>query len=1260
MASNTQTKTLTAKKISQPNAYKGGNLSNNAHYTKSDTNCSFWGGTSIKCYRQWNHPEEIIKGNKTQCGSTEGSNYGGEVQHIGGPTGDLPTPALLHIYDFNSSSFLNESSKIHGVEVTFSYRLVNVTKSGHLWINNLAKDEYAIIRGVSAWWGSADKKTKLSSVVKNSTKIKYEGKKKDGSYIWKTITLKFDDISGADFFNNNFALNLQFGMNCPDYANGRTPCFLYINNFKISVEYENSSKYIEGSNSSNTLYTSQDNGCYTEITQTIEAGYKNGSTKISPSKAPEKLGSKIILQKAPSGVTVTKTQSNDSKAYFKIQDKTNIEGEKTVTYCLSNDKSTKVNLRYQAIKRPKPTYSVVEEYKANEDFNPNKAYIIFKNGCASQIKMYIDGINNTPITLNVTNQNSTVNLLSPAEIERFHNIITQLSCGYHTLYFQIGNESINDAKNNKVTIKISPMEYKFKVYSENYPDLTFLQQKRNNRYDTVKIQRIDNEPREVIPSIKIIDETRLDNEDIITNVAKGDIIDHEIDKYFAGDFYIKIIDNISNCVSQDNVFAKITIISNHKQNYDYLFTRGEDGTAFDFDYLVAWEGDNIKSPILNDEIEFKQSPNDIRFCSNFINKIGLSQIGLIELKVSNKTENDVFENINIELNTLIEDDDGELDVTTDEWTSPNGIFNDFYNLFYDYNQTLNDNLEIKNLTPDNDLVDEENVYLIIKKIDPGDTLTIYLPYRCTKEKTVYLQYLLFEQPHPIHSIEECDSIIADTSDMITIKVIDSMLTQLEILGNTDLLSLDTTVSCPNECYSTKTDDNDEQSGGITYRITNVDSSNFDNNVVQTEIYNSNELQPYGYIINGTYYNLYDENGNLRNDIHDNIEYIEYIDEEGNTQIKEMVYNNKIEWKQEKQILNKPIPSQLIYANVNFPLIDSQTVIQKTNYKGMAEFYITIPEELDKSYTITELLNEVITFEYKGNDDYLPAISSQEIKLSSDDKDTTILTYGNNYRRYKPGETAYIPVFLSVNLSIMINKIIFNASLYDNKSFDEVTILYKICNIDNNQGIFKTKFMTNDDLLIPQQVQKEIYCGINSDIVLDTKIEKEVIESENINVVYINVKNQRKINKDVSIEVNLGKQLDISDKYIFEGDYDFLDINIDAGDYAISEDEDQNIIITWLLGEMDIYQINKGIIKIKARDIGLSDIRISAFDYLHIKDEADNKINNTSKCNQCPQTTYKIKDSPWEIIDGVAYKLINGVYYRRIFENGISKWVTKDE
>lgn len=1192
-------------------------------------------------YHGWINLENLSQENRVaQCGWDNGNcdhttHYGWGGYHnicpIAGINGDYVWPAKLQFQDFRfKQNNITESASIKSINVHVEHRMIAIDTGTGKYYDNFGPTFHE-----NGGWVAKVYFSKGNSII--SDVKTFDSNPKLSKNDFSNFNIQFYNLSIQDVLDDNFALNIEYNHNF-----NTNPGILYIRNIYIDVDYKDAKMYMDGLAHLKQLYTGSEEQCRTNIMHTIYAGYENANGHISPNLAPKKLGKLIKCIKKPQGVTVSKIEGEVGDVYrrFDIVDSSGIEGQKSIVYGVEGFPNKSFTLTYYANVRKKPEYSVVKEYKSREDFDSSKAYIVFKNGCASKIYIYIDSIDSTPVELSVTNQNSSENLLDETNIRKFHNNVKSLSCGYHTLYIQRGDESLADVQKNKVVIKISPMNFKFNIYTNETTDkkLHFTQSKTNPN-STIIIERVDNEPRKKIPSIWILDETQPQLTTKKDNVGKGQKINYEISKYYAGDFFINIKDN--NPCSKQTPKEKITIESSHKQNFDYLFTRGEDGTAFNFDYLVAWEGDNIKKPLEIEELDFYDSSQTIRICSN-PTQTHLSEIGLIPLYIKNKSSETIY-GIEIELNTLINNDDDEMEVATTEWTNPDGIFNQFYNLFQEYNISVGNNVEVLNLTPDNDLIDEENVYLFIHRIDPNDTIKINLPFRSVSEKTVFLQYLMFEEPLKINQIEYCDTMTDANIDTIEINVKDLMLTNLEINGNTDLLTLDQTFQCPDECYTTKDSESDQTSGGITYKITNVDTNDFENQLVKTKITNSNEMIPYGYFINDQYYPLLDNNGNkidvkenqpiLDND--GNQIYEALIDDQGNLILDEngliqydttkpMYKENKLQWVLEEETINKIMVNQNIYCKVKFPNDDDYTeYVVRTNKNGIAEFFIPIPNSLTKTYTIDELLEEVLYFEVKEQREYNHSVLTKQSGIyhaSLDkNKNNVIINYDNNFKRYKPNDVAHIVLTVSSDIKRMKNYFNFYAEIDDNGDSDEVTILYKICNIPENEGIFKTIFETNDKRLVPNKISQNIYCGMDTEVKIKTKIEKQIVELTNLNVLYLDVYNQKKENKDVQIKINLGRNLE---GYL--GKYEFLDINIEDGDYSIIE-KDNNIYVNWLIGKMDSFERKKGIIKIKAKDIGLSNIKIDVIDYLHNPDEQTIQIKN-SKCNKCEeQTTWRLDE-----------------------------------
>ena len=88
--------------------------------------------------------------------------------------------------------------------------------------------------------------------------------------------------------------------------------------------------------------------------------------------------------------------------------------------------------------------------------------------------------------------------------------------------------------------------------------------------------------------------------------------------------------------------------------------------------------------------------------------------------------------------------------------------------------------------------------------------------------------------------------------------------------------------------------------------------------------------------------------------------------------------------------------------------------------------------------------------------------------------------------------------------------------------------------------------------------------------------------------------------------------------------------------------------------MKISEKQNAIIKIKAKEVGVSDIKINVYDYLH-KENSNLKIKD-SICEKCEEETkWRFENSQWKSFNGIMYKLFpDGKYKRRI--NGV--WVNK--
>ena len=185
----------------------------------------------------------------------------------------------------------------------------------------------------------------------------------------------------------------------------------------------------------------------------------------------------------------------------------------------------------------------------------------------------------------------------------------------------------------------------------------------------------------------------------------------------------------------------------------------------------------------------------------------------------------------------------------------------FENNFNMYNNDILDNISLENLSPDIDMEEEENVYIHIKELEFNDSMVINIPFSCKSPKTLYCQPIILGEPMKVYPFLSCNG---TPFDYIKLNTYDSIQTDMEIIGETDLLqpNVDCNIltgvaesQCPNECFNTKLDqtqpwisEDNVPNGGITYRIRNIDSSNC--NQAKTIIRNDANLIPFAFV----YYN----------------------------------------------------------------------------------------------------------------------------------------------------------------------------------------------------------------------------------------------------------------------------------------------------------------------------------------------------------------------------------------------------------------------
>ena len=490
------------------------------------------------------------------------------------------------------------------------------------------------------------------------------------------------------------------------------------------------------------------------------------------------------------------------------------------------------------------------------------------------------------------------------------------------------------------------------------------------------------------------------------------------------------------------------------------------------------------------------------------------------------------------------------------------MFKNFKENFDSYNQFYKDIVSIKNLTPDSDSIDEENVYIHITEIKHGEQINLQIPFRNVIEKEAYVQVLLFDEALRLYQIgSNCpDEEDATTHfSLMKFQVYDSIMTEMSITGDLDILQTEEG-ECPLECFYTE--------NGITYSIRNIDTSNVGGST-QTIIKNDPRLIPY------------------------KIRYKE-VDYEIDTAPENFIMPNLENREKIKTFLLRNVK---VDCTVTFPDITKQNLIKQelssyTNADGEAIFYITIPEYLGDTYT-TNSFNQNTNFIIDKK--YIKGIESFKADIIK------------NFITYHPGDTVPLKVRCYGNERYLSNEIIFNADIDNPGREDNVTVYYKACNLPKNEGILTTSFETNKDdyKVFYNKVEEDIYLGIETELCLETRLEKIVVEKNTINRLFINLHNKIRPNKDVIVEI----QEDGISKYTYLGN------EIDSGDIIL-----ENNKITWNIGALEKNTIIKGYFDFKANSIGKSSINIKTNDFIHNQENVQKFGEDSYKC-ECRKNSY---------------------------------------
>lgn len=962
---------LYARTIEQPNRNTEYNNHSCGKAISHSGKYEYKNGATVNCaycnkqrwYHEWSFIENLKEPNKAiQCGRpntklcSHATYYGiagyRNTCPIAGCSGDYTTPAVIKLSNFDFASLgINEHSKIYSISVNWNHRCrgVNVgngreTKNSPPNFNGF--NYYPNRTVVESYLSCGDEKLATLHGLKG---VQVENPPNSDSMkgVGKAVAYNLDASKVTD---PNFALYIQYGQNL-----STNPGNLYISDICITIEYDNGEPVILSPSTDQELYTntSSDCNCYSTITHEVDASWLYLNTPIGTvDTSSENLTVVFDANYCPEKVSVIDTTPNNTKnKIFKIEDHSGVTGDKCLHYYLKEYPEKRIEVWYKAKKYNIPKISVKNIYykdvKNNEEwqlYDPDTSYITVKNGCSNKISIWFDSADKTEPDLHFDClYPSESNLLmfdsdgNPSDIfqRAFYDKIQELNCGKHIIF--IKNDSNPDELLSFV-ITIKACEFNFTISDSETGDWD--QDRSDQGTKNILITRTDSINIDTV-TIEVHDNTQNhplnDNPEPIKTyqLQKNQTIEHQMFKYYAGTFNIKVVETTNTC-DQKEFNQDFTINPVHKQYYDTLFTRGEDSTSFDYDYLVAWEADRVQYPIKAKEVELGATTNDIKICTED-SHIGLAETGLIPITVTNVGNRGTIKNLQIELNLL----DENKRVSTDEWELVEGLFykNRLIEDFYIYNDAIKNNISIKIDRNEINNSDAENVYIYIKELREDDTISFVLPFESRTPRTAYLTFLIFEEIQQIYWTG-CNSPISDKS--IKVSVLDSVATQLSITGNNDLLNPDL-IDCPIECYSTK----------LNYQIKNIDSTDFNNlegnGRPKTIIKNNVEMVPYEYKFKECDSSESPQSINWTNGVYE--------------------ANENLKFYRKPFIKNINLPDQLIRTHIRFPNLKEEILYNRTDDQGDIIVSIPIPLSMQNKINVQELLTKYVYIEYQGNSVY---------------------------------------------------------------------------------------------------------------------------------------------------------------------------------------------------------------------------------------------------------------------------------------------------
>jgi len=641
---------------------------------------------------------------KTGCNITVAHGIAGyrNICPIAGPTGSYPFVPELYLGDFNLG--IPSGSKITKIVVSFEHKVKGVdVGSGKIYTNwgpkfsdTACRVRFGNSEHKSGW---TLKGTKLDTWVQS----KYE--KEFSSPPTSTLSdLEIDILFGP-------------GKNTSD------PGILYLKNVCVNVAYTPPSglSLTKNSTTSGTILTSKSETCATEITQKVT---------VSPSSA-------TLTPKLPSGCKKT-SDNNSNPRIIKFRDLTGVAGTKNVVWTAKTSTETKtLNVPYTAktVTSPSITFptSLIKDYELLSGITVN-------SGFCPTIQGYIDTKKTSP--------DFTIN--EDGDIEELKEKILTLDCGTHTVYFYQGSTKIKE-----VTFTLKPLTFNF-AFKLNNGTNEISECGSQSKTSSIKISHVsDSYTQYKIPpeSVKIIKDTTYNAGTMPVNLNIGDngVYTYPISCYKAGNHQV-ILEYSDSCTThQVSYNFKIIATAPIKQRYDKLLLKAEDGTSFKYNSIVVMEGDGVKSKINSGEITKGFTFKDLDLKAR-CEKTKINDQGYVDIELTYIGSQKQINNLNLEMNltkceipddTTAECDCDEMENGFQEW---NGIFNNLSEVFYEVNPDITSNVNIKNLSPDDDLIESEDVLLQYKTLEKDVPVFLRLPFMSRFPKILYMDFFINNVP----------------------------------------------------------------------------------------------------------------------------------------------------------------------------------------------------------------------------------------------------------------------------------------------------------------------------------------------------------------------------------------------------------------------------------------------------------------------------------------------------------------------------------